>query len=113
MSKLVGVGNDRLVCSADPESFANGLKRHTDCLGRAPVSSGGKGADVKLGMMSEPDVGNPMLGVRRSKGLALLYVSMKVRSNSLSSILVSTPKSKSSRGVHGPDWYSLNICSCC
>lgn len=72
MSKLVGVGNDRLVCSAEPESFANGLNRHTDCLGRAPVSSGGKGADVKLGMMSEPEVGNPMLGVRRSKGLALL-----------------------------------------
>lgn len=102
MSKLVGVGNDKLVCSADPESFAKGRNRQTDCLGSAPVSNGGSGADVKLGMMSEPVVGNPILGVRRSKGFALLYVSMKVRSNSFSSMLVSTPKSNSSRGVHGP-----------
>ena len=102
MSKLVGVGSDKLVCSADPESLARGRNRQTDCLGSAPVSSGGNGADVKLGMISEPVVGNPMLGVRRSNGLALLYVSIKVRSSSLSSMLVSTPKSNSSRGVHGP-----------
>ena len=72
MSKLVGVGNDKFVCSAEPESFARGRNLQTDCLGSAPVSKGGNGAEVKLGMISEPVVGNPMLGVRRSKGLALL-----------------------------------------
>jgi hypothetical protein len=72
MSRLVGVGNERLACSAEPESLAKGLNRQTDCLGSAPVSSGGNGADVKLGMISEPEVGNPMLGVLKSKGFALL-----------------------------------------
>jgi len=104
MSRLVGVGNDRFACSAEPESLASGRNRQTDCFGNAPVSSGGTGADVKLGIMSEPVVGKPMLGVRRSKGLALLYVSRKVRSRSLSSMFVSTPKSNSSLGVQGPPW---------
>ena len=72
MSRLVGVGRDKLACSADPESFDKGLNRHTEAFGSAVVSSGGTGADVKLGIMSEPVVGNPILGVRKSKGLALL-----------------------------------------
>lgn len=47
MSRLVGVGSDRLTCSADPESFESGRNRHTDALGSAVVSRGGTGADVK------------------------------------------------------------------
>lgn len=72
MSRLVGVGSDRLTCSADPESLDIGLNLHTEALGRAVVSSGGTGAEVKLGIMSDAVVGKPMLGVLRSNGLALL-----------------------------------------
>lgn len=73
MSRLVGVGRDKFACSAEPESFDKGRNRHTDAFGRAVVSKGGAGADVKLGIMSEPEeVGNPMLGVLKSNGFALL-----------------------------------------
>lgn len=72
ISRLVGVGRDRLACSALPESFDSGRNRQTDALGKAVVSIGGAGADVTLGMISDPDAGKPMLGVRRSNGLALL-----------------------------------------
>jgi hypothetical protein len=50
ISRLVGVGSDKLTCSADPESFDIGLNLQTEAFGKAVVSSGGTGADVKLGI---------------------------------------------------------------
>ena len=71
-SSFVAVGKDKFSCSAEPESFEMGRNRHTEAFGSAVVSSGGMGADVKFGMISEPAAGYPILGVRRSNGFALL-----------------------------------------